>query len=87
MPFLALPVAYLIKSPFYQQTLRQGFARYVEDVRHRGLLTQAWSLWIPVKLVVFTVVPPELRVVFVAMVSFFWFILLSKMTAKGTKAT
>lgn len=86
MPFLALPIAYIIKSPFYKLTFKQGFDKYVDDVKNQGLLKQAWSIWIPVQLIVFTVIPPQLRVVFVAMVSFFWFVLFSRITAKGEKA-
>ncbi len=85
MPLLAFPAAYIIKSPFYKLTFKQGFDKYINDVKNNGLLKQAWSIWIPVNFIVFTIIPPQFRVSFVACVSFFWFVLFSRITAKSER--
>jgi len=85
-PCLALPIAYIIKAPFTNKTFKEGFQNYINDVKYRGLLKQAWSIWIPVQFIVFTIIPPQFRVSFVACVSFFWIVLFSRITAKGEKS-
>jgi protein Mpv17 len=76
-PLLWLPPAYLLQALLYGTSKRAALTKYVTDVRYHGLLTKYWSLWMPVGLLNFSVVPPHYRIAFVAAVSFFWMIMLS----------
>lgn len=80
-PFLCLPVAYLAKSAIYGNTPIEGMKKYINDVRHQGLLLKYYKIWFPAQCLTFGVVPEHLRIVFIACVSFFWLILLSSITA------
>ena len=84
-PFLCLPVAYLVKSVIFQYTVGEALARYKDDVMKNGLLVKYWSLWGPVQFMTFGVVPVHLRIAFIALISFFWLIIFSTVTAKGQK--
>jgi protein Mpv17 len=84
-PFICLPVAYLVKASIApDSSLLQGLQKYVQHVRHEGLLLRYWSLWTPVSILTFGVVPHHLRIPFIAFVSFFWLIILSNVSAKNT---
>mmetsp|Transcript_15114 Transcript_15114/g.22672 ORF Transcript_15114/g.22672 Transcript_15114/m.22672 type:complete len:243 (-) Transcript_15114:147-875(-) len=76
-PLCWLPPAYLVKAAVYDYPLREGLEKYVHDIKHNGLLTKYLSIWIPAQSISFSVVPEHLRIVFMASVSFFWFILFS----------
>ena len=52
-----------------------GLRRYAEDAP--VVLTTYWKTWPAVHLVSFSVLPPELRIGFVASASFLWLIFLS----------
>ena len=78
-PFVCLPVAYLVKAAVFQTPLRSGLERYVQDAR-KDLLLKYWALWTPTQCLTFSVVPEHLRIVFIAVVSFFWLIILSNIT-------
>lgn len=80
-PFLCLPVCYLVKALVFKYPLREGLARYVADAK-RDLLTKYWVLWGPVQCVTFGVLPPQWRVPFIALMSFFWLLILSSITAR-----
>ena len=80
-PFLCLPVAYLVKAVVFRYSLAEGLSRYVADAK-RDLLLKYWVLWGPVQCLTFSVVPPQWRVPFIALVSFFWLIILSTITAR-----
>jgi hypothetical protein len=82
-PFLCLPVAYFIKAVVFGQTMKEGLNRYIHDIQHNKLLKKYWAIWAPVQCCTFTVVPPELRITFIAFVSFFWLILLSTVSARS----
>ena len=84
-PFVCLPVAYLVKSVIFQYTFSEALARYKDDVTKNGLLIKYWSLWGPVQCLTFGVVPVHLRIAFIALISFFWLIVFSSVTAKGQK--
>eukprot|EP01082_Thalassiosira_pseudonana_P013238 g11575.t1 g11575 contig6:138175-138926(-) len=84
-PLVCLPVAYLVKSVIFQYSFREALRRYKSDVMENGLLTKYWSLWGPVQCLTFGVVPQHLRIAFIALVSFFWLIIFSSVTAKGQK--
>jgi len=83
-PFLCMPLAYLTKAIVFRQSLASGIAKYWKEVKN-GLLLKCWSLWIPVQLLTFSVVPEHLRIVFVASVSFFWSIILSSLASGDLK--
>lgn len=80
-PFLCLPVCYLVKALVFSYPLREGLERYVEDAK-RDLLIKYWILWGPVQCLTFSVVPPQWRVPFISLVSFFWLLILSTITAR-----
>jgi Mpv17 / PMP22 family len=61
--------------------LQNGWDQYVYDVQYQNILTKYWSLWIPVKCLTFTMIPYHLRIVFIAVVSFFWMMILSASTS------
>jgi len=81
-PFVCLPVAYLVKSDIFQYIIGEGLARYEDDVTKNGLLLKYWSIWGPVQCLTF---PVHLRIAFIALISFFWLIIFSSITAKGQK--
>uniref|UniRef100_A0A7S1FV61 Uncharacterized protein n=1 Tax=Corethron hystrix TaxID=216773 RepID=A0A7S1FV61_9STRA len=83
-PFFCVPLGYLTKAIVFRQSLASGLAKYWKEVKN-GLLLKCWSLWIPVQLLTFSVVPEHLRIVFVASVSFFWSIILSSLASGDLK--
>lgn len=91
-PLFWLPPAYFIKAWVYRADgngdndtgiLKEGFDKYVTDVRDNQLLTKYWTIWFPAQTISFSVVPDHLRVAFMASISFFWFILFSSVASKG----
>jgi hypothetical protein len=60
---------------------------YYDHVTTRGLLTTYWSIWIPAQFATFGFVPPHLRVLFVAAVSFFWVTKLSAISTPDNQDT
>lgn len=83
---VTLPVAYLVKSAIFRYSPAEGMRRYWEDIRTHGLLTKYFTLWGPVQCLTFGVVPEHLRVSFIALVSFFWLIILSTVSARPRQA-
>mmetsp|Transcript_20055 Transcript_20055/g.24789 ORF Transcript_20055/g.24789 Transcript_20055/m.24789 type:complete len:266 (+) Transcript_20055:63-860(+) len=84
IPFLCLPMAYLVKAVVLQQGgILGGLQRYKTDVMKRGLLFKSWSLWAPVQCFTFGVVPGHFRISFMAVVSFFWLVILSGFTSNA----
>lgn len=75
-PFLCLPVCYLVQAAVLRHSLGEGLRRYTADAR-RDLLLKYWLVWGPVQAVTFGVVPEIYRVPFIALVSFFWTLVLS----------
>ena len=65
----------------------QGIEKYIDHIMSQGLLWKYWLIWGPAQTINFTVVPPHLRVVFVAFVSFFWVYLLSMISSQGISST
>jgi hypothetical protein len=80
-PLLALPVAYLVKAAVFKYPLAEGLQRYAADAQ-RDLLWKYWLLWTPVQCLTFSVVPEHLRIPFIAVVSFFWLIVLSNISSR-----
>lgn len=76
VPLIYLPLYY----PFKMVALGEGSA-YDGLVRYKAdsfdVMTTYWSMWPLVHLVSFTVMPQELRIGFVASVSFVWLVYLS----------
>lgn len=83
---VTLPVAYLLKSVIFQYSPVEGLRRYKEDILEHGLLKKYFALWGPVQCLTFGVVPEHLRVSFIALVSFFWLIILSTISARPRQA-
>jgi protein Mpv17 len=81
-PLLTLPIAYFFKAIVFQHSPIEAIRRYVEDVTKKGLLQKYVLLWAPVQCLTFSVVPPHLRISFIAFVSFFWLIIFSSVSGK-----
>ena len=86
-PLAWLPPAYIIKALLYNYPVREGMNKYVTDIMEHGLLKKYWTIWVPAQSISFTVVPDHLRVVFMASVSFFWFILFSTVSSSSTTSS
>mmetsp|Transcript_45863 Transcript_45863/g.55174 ORF Transcript_45863/g.55174 Transcript_45863/m.55174 type:complete len:121 (+) Transcript_45863:570-932(+) len=80
-PLICLPVAYLTKAAIFQYPFKEGISRYFSDLKNKGLLQRYWSVWIPVQSCTFSIVPEHLRIPFIAVVSFFWLIILSSISS------
>ena len=76
-PLLWLPPAYIAKAVVYRYPKREGLQKYVNDCKENGLLKKYWSLWLPMSMINFLVIPTHFRIAFAAAVSFFWIIILS----------
>ncbi|CAJ1959885.1 unnamed protein product [Cylindrotheca closterium] len=81
-PLLWLPPAYLIKAVVYDYSFKEGLEKYVHDIKENDLLKRYWQIWLPAQTISFSVVPEHFRVVWMASVSFFWFILFSTLASK-----
>lgn len=75
-PLMWLPPAYGIKAIMYDYPLKEGLDRYLTDI-DEGLLLKYWAVWLPAQTISFSVLPDHLRVLFMACISFGWFIVLS----------
>ena len=80
--FITLPIAYYFKSIIFGTSFIQSTKQYLSDVRHQGLLTKYFMLWGPVQALTFGVIPHHFRITFIAMVSFFWVIILSSISGR-----
>jgi hypothetical protein len=82
--FVTLPVAYVIQSTLKEEGLDAAFAKYINDIMNHGLLSKCFALWGPVHCLTFSVV--HWRVTFIAVVSFFWLIIFSSISANQVVA-
>ena len=79
---LTLPVAYGIKAIIYQYSFQEAFRRYIDDIKNHGLLIKYFTLWGPVQCITFSIIPERYRISFIAIVSFFWLIILSTISSR-----
>ena len=79
---ICIPMAYAVKAFVFQYPIRKGIQQYIDDVVHHGLLLKYYALWMPVNAMIFTIVPPHLRISVMAVVSFFWMIILSTISSR-----
>ena len=82
---LSLPLAYITKALIHRSTIKEGLKQYVDDCVNHGLWLKNFSVWAPVQCLTFGVIPEHLRVFFIALVSFFWLIILSSICAKDNR--
>jgi len=76
VPMIYLPLYYPFETVVMGKGgVIDGFKRYKEDAP--AVLSTYWSMWPPVHALSFSVVPQELRISFVACVSFVWLVYLS----------
>ena len=80
---ICLPSAYILKAIVFQYGPWEAWIRYYTDITENGLFFYYWTLWIPVQSCTFSIVPEQFRILFIAVVSFFWVIILSTISAKG----
>jgi hypothetical protein len=91
-PMVCLPIVYSVKNLFRTgnasgDTITEALETYYDHVTTRGLLTTYWSIWIPAQFATFGFVPPHLRILFVAAVSFYWVTKLSAISASENQDT
>jgi hypothetical protein len=67
--------------------LKEGYDKYMYDIMNNNLLTMYWTIWLPAQTISFSVVPDHLRVVFMASISFFWFILFSTVASSSSSTS
>lgn len=81
--FLTLPLAYLIKGWFENRTLKQSLNSYGKDVQSKGLLRKYFLFWGPAQFITFRFIPEHFRISFIASLSFFWMIVLSRLSSSS----
>lgn len=79
-PFLTLPVAYMFKGLVFGKSIKQALQDYYVGLTQKGLLFSFWKLWVPIQFLVFTVIPPHLRMPFSSFFSFLWTVILSRIS-------
>jgi Mpv17 / PMP22 family len=84
---LTLPVAYGIKAIIYKYTFQEALRRYIDDIMNHGLLIKYFTLWGPVQCMTFGIIPERYRISFIAIVSFFWLIILSTISSRVRSTT
>lgn len=82
-PFLCLPSVYFLKAIVFRYSFKEAARKYWTDVKEQKVVFKYWMLWAPVQTLTFGFVPPHLRILFIAGVSFFWLIILSKLTSSS----
>jgi Mpv17 / PMP22 family len=81
---VCIPMAYVVKALVRDKvSVLTGIRNYIQDVRYHGLLLKYYTLWMPVNAMLFTIVPPHWRISVMALVSFFWMILLSTISSRS----
>ena len=80
-PFLCLPIAYLTKATIYGQSWKEGLTKYKYDLMEKNLLGKYCTIWVPAQFCTFGVIPEHLRIPFIAVISFFWLIILSTVSS------
>lgn len=76
-PMICIPMAYVVKGILNGCSIRESYANYWSDVKHKGVIYKNWMIFIPAQCLTFSIIPQHFRVAFVAGVSFFWMIILS----------
>jgi hypothetical protein len=82
---ICLPSAYILKAIVFQYSLHEAWLRYYIDITENGLFLYYWALWMPVQSLTFSIIPEHLRILFIAIISFFWVIILSTISSKGDR--
>ncbi|CAB9514746.1 Mpv17 / PMP22 family [Seminavis robusta] len=82
-PLMWLPPVYFIKAVMFDYPLSEGLDKYLSDIRDEGLLYKYWAVWLPAQTISFSCVPDHMRVLFMACISFGWFIILSSCQSTG----
>lgn len=85
-PFLCLPTMYFAKGVVFDE-MDRWLKNYLYDVQHKGLLQKYWIVWGPVNTLTFSIVPEDMRITFVACISFFWSIVLSSIANSEQEST
>lgn len=79
---LCVPMAYVVKAVVFGRSVGQGIRNYVYDVRNQGLLYKYYAIWMPTNFIIYSYIPKQWRITFMATVSFFWMILLSTISSR-----
>eukprot|EP00978_Attheya_sp_CCMP212_P002488 scaffold5097_cov52-Attheya_sp.AAC.10 len=84
-PMISLPAAYLFKALVFRDSLSKSFKRYWKDIFQQKLIFKFWAVWVPVQTLNFSIVPPHLRVTVIAVVAFFWLMILSSVSSSDAE--
>ena len=79
---LTLPSLYASKALIEGFSLQEAGRQYIYDIQYQGLLQKFYVIWGPVLCLTFSVIPEQYRVTFIAMISFFWLIILSSISGQ-----
>jgi len=83
VPLIYLPLYYPFETVVLGKgNVMDGLRKYRSDAP--TVLRTYWSMWPPVHAISFGLLPPELRIGFVATISFVWLIFLSNQSHKAT---
>jgi protein Mpv17 len=80
---LTLPISYMSKAVIFKYSFKEAISLYVDDIKNHKLLLKYYTLWVPVMTFAYKYVPEHFRVSFMALVSFFWLIMLSSIANKA----
>jgi protein Mpv17 len=83
---LTLPTLYASKALIEGFSLKEAAQQYIYDIQYQGLLQKFYVLWGPVLCLTFSVIPEQYRVTFIALISFFWLIILSSISSQEREA-
>lgn len=86
VPFVVFPVYYAYKHTFYDgDGAMAGLQRYSTEAV--DMCGKYYSIWVPANMLMFTVVPPPLRIGFAASVSLAWLTVVSYLTHLTTSSS
>jgi protein Mpv17 len=80
---VCIPMAYATKALVFGYPIRKGIHQYIDDVRFHGLLLKYYAIWMPVNAMLFTIVPTHYRITVMAVISFFWMVILSTISSRA----
>jgi len=80
-PFVYFPLYFIVKGLFNKKSPATSLKEFLQPAGLR-ILRQYWMVWLPVELVMWTMVPAHLRIAFICAVSLIWQVFLSTVSNK-----
>jgi len=78
-PLVYFPTYFIVKGLFNGQSPLASVKEFLKPAG-RKMLTQYWMVWLPVEVVMWTLIPAHLRIAFICAVSLIWQVFLSTMS-------